>query len=79
MGAGKHTEETRRLEAGDAAYRIMGLAVIALVPALFWTAVVAAAGTATGNPLSTAMLATVFAAIATFLFTAVSALFARIS
>jgi hypothetical protein len=62
----------------DTAYRLMGLTIIALVPALFWTGVLAAVGTAIGHPLSTAALATVGAAIATFLVTAVSALFARI-
>jgi len=77
--AGKHLAESRALEANDAAYRLVGLTIIALVPALFWTGVLAAVGSAIGHPFSSATLATVGAAIATFLFTAVSALFARIS
>jgi Ca2+/H+ antiporter len=78
MRAGKHSAKAQALEATDAAYRLVGLTIIALVPALFWTGVLAAVGTAIGHPLSSATLATVGAAIATFLFTAVSALFARI-
>jgi hypothetical protein len=78
MRADKHLAKTRALAAEDAAYRLVGLTIIALVPALFWTGVLAAVGNAIGHPLSVATLTTVGAAIATFLFTAVGALFARI-
>lgn len=76
----KNTANERALAgADDAGYQLLGLVIIALVPALFWTGVVGAVGTAIGHPLSAAMLATVGAAIATFLFTAVMTLFARAS
>ena len=63
--------------ANDAAYQLLGLTVVALFPALFWTAVAAAVGSAIGHPLGIATLATIGAAIATFLFTAVLTLFSR--
>jgi hypothetical protein len=63
--------------ANDAAYQLLGLTIVALFPALFWTAVAAAVGGAIGHPLSIATLATIGAAIATFLFTAVLTLFTR--
>ncbi len=61
----------------DAAYRLIGLTIIALVPALFWTGVVALIGTAVGHAPSAITLTTVGGAIATFLFTAMSTLLAR--
>jgi hypothetical protein len=70
-------KERALTDADDAAYRLMGLTVAALFPALFWTGVAAAVGSAIGHPLSIATLATVGAAIATFLFSAVMTLFAR--
>ena len=75
--ADKHLVKARALEADDAAYRLMGLTVMALVPALFWTGVVALIGAAVGHPPSAITLTTVGAAIATFLFTAVNMLLAR--
>jgi hypothetical protein len=68
---------TARAEAGDAAYRVAGLTVIAVFPALFWTALAALIGNAVGHPPGVATLATMGAAIATFLFTAATMLFAR--
>jgi hypothetical protein len=61
----------------DAAYRLIGLSIIALVPALFWTGIVAIVGAAMGQAPSAIALVTFAAAVATFLFTAVSTLFAR--
>jgi dolichol kinase len=57
----------------DAAYRLVGLAIIALVPAAFWSGLAALIGHAVGHPPSLAALATFGAAIATFLITVVSA------
>ncbi len=64
--------------ASDAAYRLLGVTIITLVPALFWTGVVAAVGAAIGHPASAITLMTVGAAIATFLFTAVVPLIVRL-
>ena len=63
----------------DAAYRLLGLAIITLFPALFWTAVLALIGYAIGHPVSLAALVTFGAAIATFLFTATALLFRQTS
>ncbi|HEY7669998.1 MAG TPA: hypothetical protein VH852_05100 [Hyphomicrobium sp.] len=80
MRAGKNVAQERALAVpGDAAYRLIGLTIIAVVPALFWTAIVALIGAAVGHPQSVVTLATIGAAIATFLFTVVSALFGRAS
>ncbi len=65
----KHLAKTRAVETTDDAYQMIGLTIIALVPALFWTGVAAAVGSAIGHPLSGAALTTIGAAIATFLFT----------
>jgi len=61
----------------DAGYQLFGLTLVALVPALFWSGVVAVIGSAIGHPLSTATLVTIGAAIATFVLTAVTKLFAQ--
>lgn len=73
----RRTSKNLAIDAGDAAYRLAGLSIIALVPALFWTGIVALVGAAVGHPPGAVTLMTVGAAIATFLFTAVSTLFAR--
>jgi hypothetical protein len=73
----RHFTRTRTLEVSNTAYRLMGLTVIALVPALFWTGVVALIGAAIGHPPGAITLLTVGAVIATFLFTVVSALLGR--
>ncbi len=79
MRTAKTMAKERALMATDeAAYRLLGLTIIALVPALFWTGVVAAIGSAIGQPPSAITLVTVGAAIATFLFTAATTLFARL-
>jgi glucose uptake protein GlcU len=75
--APRHSTKVRALDAGDAAFRLMGLTVVALVPALFWTSVVALIGAAVGQPPSAATLVTVGAVIATFLFTVIAALISR--
>jgi hypothetical protein len=74
----KHrAKERARATTDDAAYELVGLTIIALVPALFWTGIAAGVGAALGHPLSSATLATVGAAIATFLLSAMMTLFAR--
>jgi hypothetical protein len=79
MRTAKTIAKERALTAADeAGYRLLGLTIIALVPALFWTGVVAAVGTAIGQPPSAITLMTVGAAIATFLLTAAMTLFARL-
>jgi hypothetical protein len=64
---------------GDDHYRLLGLMIIALFPALFWTGLLALAGYAIGQPPSVVTLTTVAAAIATFLFAATAALYAKIA
>jgi hypothetical protein len=60
-------------------YRLLGLTIMALVPALFWTGVLALAGIALGAPFSAPVLACTGAAIATFILTAMNALFVKLS
>jgi hypothetical protein len=64
--------------AREASYRLVGLLIVSLFPALFWTTVLAIAGLALGTPLSPLALATVGAAIAAVLATVFNALFSRI-
>ena len=64
--------------AREASYRLVGLLIVSLFPALFWTTVLAIAGLALGTPLSPLVLATVGAAIAAVLATVFNALFSRI-
>jgi hypothetical protein len=64
--------------ARDASYRLVGLLVVSLFPALFWTAVLAAGAFALGVSLSPLALATVGAAIAALLAGVFNALTARV-
>jgi hypothetical protein len=73
----KATTKTALEQAGDAHYRLMGMGIIALFPALFWTGLVAAAGTAAGYAPSALTLATIGASIATFLFMSLGVMFWR--
>jgi glucose uptake protein GlcU len=76
--AATHRSDARALDSGgDAHYRLLGLMIIALFPALFWTGLLALVGAAIGQPPSVVTLTTVGAAIATFLFAATAALFAK--
>ena len=61
----------------EASYRLVGLLIVSLFPALFWTALLAIGGSAIGTPLSPLALATVGAAIAAMLAAVFKALFAR--
>lgn len=51
----------------DAPDQLLGLIIISLFPAAFWTALVAGVGTGIGHPLSPAALMTFGAAVAAFL------------
>ena len=62
----------------EASYRLVGLLIVSLFPALFWTIVLALSAFALGTPLSPLALATVGAAIAAVLAAVFNALFARI-
>ena len=64
--------------AREASYRLAGLLIVSLFPALFWTTVLAIAGLALGTPVSPLALATVGAAIAAVLAAVFNALFSRI-
>ena len=55
-------------------HRLVGLALVSLFPALFWTGILALLGGAIGQPLDPLALATIGAAIAAFLAAAVTAL-----
>lgn len=55
-------------------HRLVGLAVVSLFPALFWTGVLALIGSVLGQPLDPLALATIGSAIAVFLAAVVSAL-----
>jgi hypothetical protein len=60
-------------------YRVLGLSIAALIPALFWTGVLALVGTAVGTPLSAQALAITGTAIAGVILAATYALFLKIS
>ncbi len=62
----------------EASYRLAGLLVVSLFPALFWTTLLAVGAFALGMPLSPLALATVGAAIAAFLAAVFNALLARV-
>jgi hypothetical protein len=62
----------------EASYRLIGLLIVSLFPALFWTTVAAVGASALGAPLSPLALATIGAAIAAFLAAVFNQLFARI-
>jgi hypothetical protein len=55
-------------------HRLVGLALVSLFPALFWTGILALVGGAIGQPLDPLALATIGAAIAAFLAAVVTAL-----
>ncbi len=61
----------------ESSYRLAGLLIVSLFPALFWTSLLAIGGAALGTPLSPLVLATVGAAIAAALAAVFNALFSR--
>jgi len=63
----------------DAVYRLAGLMIVSIFPALFWTGLLALTGTVIGQPVSALTLATVAAAIAAFLAAVANTLFSKIS
>lgn len=75
--AAKSTVSLDLEEANEASYRLAGLLIVSLFPALFWTTVLAIGGYALGTPLSPLALATDGAAIAAMLATVFKALFGR--
>jgi hypothetical protein len=62
----------------EASYRLGGLLIVSLFPALFWTTVLAFGSNALGAPLSRLTLATVGAAIAALLAAVFNALVSRV-
>jgi hypothetical protein len=64
-------------EGHEASYRFAGLLIVALFPALFWTAVAAGVGAAVGHMPSATALMTFGAAVATFCAAIGQALFSR--
>jgi hypothetical protein len=69
------TKTTSAVESSDpGSHRLAGLAIVSLVPAVFWTTVLAVGGNAIGHPLDPMALATIGAAIAAFLAAVVTAL-----
>jgi hypothetical protein len=76
--AAKPTATLHAEASGPASYRLAGLLVVSLFPALFWTSLLAAGGLLLGEPLSPLTLATIGAAIAAFLAAVYNAIFARL-
>lgn len=66
-----------RMPAAQVSDKALGILLASLFPALFWTAMIAIAGSAMGHSLSVATLATVGGSIATFLAVVVGSLVAR--
>ena len=62
----------------EASYRLAGLLIVSLFPALFWTTVLAFGSFELGAPLSPLTLATVGAAIAALLAAVFNALVTRV-
>lgn len=60
-------------------HRLIGLLIVALVPALFWSGLIALVGYALGYSVSPYMLATIGASIAAFLALVMKALTAQVS
>ncbi len=63
--------------ADEATHQFAGMLLVSLFPALFWTALLAAGGTAVGHAPSALTLMTVGTAIAAFLAAVAHALFAK--
>jgi hypothetical protein len=63
--------------ADEATHQFAGMLLVSLVPALFWTALLASGGAAVGHPPSALMLMSVGTAIAAFLAAVAHALFAK--
>jgi len=59
--------------------RLVGLLIMSLFPALFWTGLIALAAAAIGQPLGTLALVSIGVAIAIFLAVVISTLVARSS
>jgi hypothetical protein len=73
--AAAQTKSIRSTKTGDDnSHRLAGLAIVSVIPALFWTAVLAVVGNAIGHALDPLALATIGAAIAAFLAAVVTAL-----
>jgi hypothetical protein len=73
--AAAQTKSANSTETGDhGSHRLAGLAIVSVIPALFWTAVLAVVGNAVGHALDPLALATIGAAIAAFLAAVVTAL-----
>ena len=73
--AAAKAKSVRATESGDqSSHRLTGLAIISVIPALFWTALLAVVGNAIGHALDPLALATIGAAIAAFLAAVVTAL-----
>ena len=64
-------------EGHETSHRFVGLLIVALFPALFWTAVAAGVGAAVGHMPSAIALLTFGAAVATFCAAIGQALFSR--
>lgn len=60
-------------------HRLLGLAIVALVPALFWSGLIALVGYALGYSVSPYLLVAVGASIAAFLAIVMKALTAQVS
>jgi hypothetical protein len=75
--AAKHAPDIVDDDSHDATYRFAGLLIVALFPALFWTAVAAGIGAAAGYMPTPAALMTFGAAVGTFCATVGQALFFR--
>jgi len=64
-------------ESADLAHRVIGLMLVSLFPALFWTGLVAAVGSVLGHSMNPIALATFGVAIAAFCATVGQAFLSR--
>jgi hypothetical protein len=76
--AAKSTTSIDLEDEREASYGLVGLLIVSLFPALFWTTLLALGTSALSAPLSPLTLATVGAAIAAFLAAVFNALLSRI-
>ena len=77
IAAAKAARIAHAREHDDAIYRFAGLLIVALFPALFWTALVAGVGAAIGYGLSPVALMAFGTAVAGFCATVSQLLFSR--
>jgi hypothetical protein len=77
LAANKATSTVACQTADDASQQLLGLMIVSLFPALFWTALIAGTGAAAGHTFGPEALVSFGTAVAAFLAAVGQALFSR--